>query len=128
MTSKTVSSEAVQAAQAAVLKDQVMEALADIKAEGLVVLDVQDKTLITRYMVVASGRSDRHVHAIAKRVFEQMKAGQGPKCTQERSRDWVLLDLGDVIVHVMLPETREIYGLEKLWSVTPSKAMDSVGG
>lgn len=104
------------------LKRLVVEALEDMKAEELVVLDVRAATSITDYMVVASGRSDRHVQGIADRVVEKVRECRGPSVAEERSRDWVLLDAGDVVAHVMLPDTRRMYSLEKLWSVAPPDA------
>ncbi|MCX8048923.1 MAG: ribosome silencing factor [Methylohalobius sp.] len=97
----------------------VLAALEDLKAQEVTVLDVRGKTSITDYMVVASGTSDRHVRALANNVVEKL-AGHQVKplgIEGERSRDWVLVDLGDVVVHVMLPETRRFYQLEKLWQV-----------
>ncbi len=104
---------------AATLKQLVVEALEDMKAEELAVLDVRAMTSITDYMVVASGRSDRHVQGIADHVVAKVRECYGPSVAEERSRDWVLLDAGDVVAHVMLPETRRMYSLEKLWSVAP---------
>ncbi len=97
----------------------VLDALDDMKAREVTVLDVRGKTSVTDYMVVASGTSERHVHALADHVVETMAAHRiKPLGVEgEHSRDWVLVDLGDVIVHVMLPETRQFYQLEKLWQV-----------
>jgi ribosome-associated protein len=97
----------------------VLEALEDFKAKQVTVLDVRGKTSVTDYMVVASGTSERHLHALAGKVVEKLAEHKiKPLGVEgERSRDWVLVDAGDVIVHVMLPETREFYQLEKLWRV-----------
>ncbi len=97
----------------------VLDALDDMKAREVTVLDVRGKTSVTDYMVVASGTSERHVHALADHVVEAVAAHRiKPLGVEgEHSRDWVLVDLGDVIVHVMLPETRQFYQLEKLWQV-----------
>ncbi len=97
----------------------VLEALDDMKARDVSVIDVRGKTSVTDYMVVASGTSDRHVHALASQVVEKVAEHRiKPLGVEgEHSRDWVLVDLGDVIVHLMLPETREFYQLEKLWQV-----------
>lgn len=97
----------------------VLDALDDMKAREVTVLDVRGKTSVTDYMVVASGTSERHVHALADHVVEAMAEHRiRPLGVEgEHSRDWVLVDLGDVIVHVMLPETRDFYQLEKLWQV-----------
>lgn len=96
-----------------------MEAsLDDDKAEDIVVIDVKDKGSFADYMVIASGRSDRHVGAMAEHLIEKLKASGLPSVPSEgRDRcDWVLLDGGDVIVHLFKPEVRAFYNLEKLWS------------
>lgn len=97
----------------------VIAALEDVKAVDIRVIDVRNKTSITDRMVIASGTSTRHVKALAENV--ELKAKQHgfiPLGIEgEQTAEWVLLDLGDVVVHVMLPETRTFYGLEKLWSV-----------
>jgi ribosome-associated protein len=96
----------------------VLEQLADAKAEQVVTIDLDDKTAIADNMVVATGRSNRHVGAIADQIVDKLKAsGFGelriegmPQC------DWVLVDAGDVVVHIFRPEVRSFYNLEKLWS------------
>jgi ribosome-associated protein len=100
------------------LRDVVLGALADMKAVDVRALDVRGLTDITDTMVVASGTSDRHVRSIADRVVERCKeAGFRPFGMEgERDGEWVLLDLQDLVLHVMLPRVREFYGLEKLWS------------
>ncbi len=105
----------------------VLDALEDMKAREVAVLDVRGKTSVTDYMVVASGTSERHVHALADHVVEEMAARRiKPLGVEgEHSRDWVLVDLGDVIVHVMLPETRDFYQLEKLWQVEEEEGTES---
>jgi ribosome-associated protein len=93
--------------------------LDDAKAEKVVAIDIKGKSSIGDYMVIASGRSDRHVGAIAEQLQRKLKEdGYGrvrlegqPQC------DWVLIDTGDIIVHVFRPEVREFYNLEKMWSV-----------
>ena len=99
------------------LRELVMEALEHRKANDIRVLDVRSLTDITDYMIVASGRSTRQVSAIAEHLIEQAKAqNQRPMGTEGlRHGEWVLVDLCDVIVHLMTQETREFYQLEKLW-------------
>jgi ribosome-associated protein len=95
----------------------VTAALDDIKAINVRVLDVRGLTDIADIMIVASGNSDRHVRSIADRVVESVKAAGIKPYGVEGARDgeWVLVDLHDIIVHVMLPRVREFYGLERLW-------------
>jgi ribosome-associated protein len=99
------------------LRDVVLDALADMKAVDVKALDVRGLTDITDTMVVASGTSDRHVKSIADRVVQRCKeAGFRPYGLEgERDGEWVLLDLQDVVLHVMLPRVRQFYALEKLW-------------
>jgi ribosome-associated protein len=99
------------------LRDVVLGALDELKAVNVKALDVRGLTDITDTMVVASGTSDRHVKSIAERVTQRCKeAGFRPYGIEgERDGEWVLLDLQDVVLHVMLPRVREFYALEKLW-------------
>ena len=99
------------------LRDVVLAALAELKAVNVRALDVRGISDITDTMVVASGTSDRHVKSIADRVLQRCKeAGYRPYGMEgERDGEWVLLDLQDVVLHVMLPRVREFYALEKLW-------------
>ena len=99
------------------LRDVVLDALDELKALDVRALDVRGLTDITDTMVVASGTSDRHVRSIADRVVQRCKeAGYRPYGLEgERDGEWVLLDLNDVVLHVMLPRVREFYALEKLW-------------
>ena len=99
------------------LEKTVLTALEDMKAVNVRVLDVRGQTDIADVMVVASGNSDRHVRSIADRVVEQARAsGRRPMGVEgERDGEWVLVDLQDVLVHVMLPRVREFYSLEQLW-------------
>jgi ribosome-associated protein len=111
------------------LAEIVTRALDDSKAENVAMLDVRHLTTVTDTMVVASGRSDRHVRAIAGGVVEQAKkAGYRPIGVEgERSGEWVLVDLADLVVHVMLPRVREFYNLEKLWDM-PARTEDAERG
>ncbi len=99
------------------LERVVLDALADMKAVDVKALDVRGITDITDMMVVASGTSDRHVKSIADRVLQRCKeAGFRPYGIEgERDGEWVLVDLHDLVLHVMLPRVREFYALEKLW-------------
>jgi ribosome-associated protein len=103
--------------RASPLQDTVTAALEDMKAVNVKVLDVRGLTDIADTMVIASGNSDRHVRSIADRVVEKAKAlGYRPLGTEgARDGEWVLVDLQDIVVHVMLPRVREFYGLERLW-------------
>ncbi len=104
------------------LTDLVVSALDEVKAQDISVLDVRDQTTVTDFMVVASGTSNRHVKALADAVAEKAKeAGHRPAGVEgAEGSEWVLLDLTDTLVHVMLPRVREFYNLEKLWSLRPS--------
>ncbi len=112
------------------LTDLVVAALDDVKAKDIVRLDVRDMTTVTDYMVVASGTSNRHVKALADNVAEKAKAaGHRPIGIEgEEGGEWVLLDLQDTLVHVMLPKVREFYNLEKLWSISPAGGAAATDG
>ncbi len=99
------------------LTQVVIHALEDVKAVDIRVLDVRGMTGITDVMVIASGNSDRQIRALANSVIVKAKeSGVRPIGVEgEREGQWALVDLGDVVVHIMLPETREFYGLERLW-------------
>ena len=111
------------AARAEALKAVVIRALEDMKALEIKVLDVRGLTDVADTMVIASGTSDRHVRSVAQNVVEKTKqAGFRPHGVEgQQDSDWVLIDLHDMIVHVMLPRVREFYGLEKLWDMTVTK-------
>lgn len=101
------------------LLGQVRDALEEIKAKDAVEIDVRGKTGIADFMVVVSGTSTRHVKSIADEVVKfAKKVGVMPLGVEgEREAEWVLVDLADVIVHVMLPRVREFYAIERLWTV-----------
>jgi ribosome silencing factor RsfS/YbeB/iojap len=101
------------------LRTIVLAALDDLKARDVREIDVRGKSSVTDLLVVASGTSSRHVKSIADEVVKKAKqAGLPPIGVEgQREAEWVLVDLGDIVVHVMLPRTREFYGLERLWTV-----------
>jgi len=110
------------------LEKLALGALEDMKAVNIRVLDVRALTDVTDTMIVASGTSDRHVRSIAESVIQKAKeAGRRPLGTEgARDAEWVLVDLQDVLVHVMLPRVREFYALEQLWEV-PAAARRASG-
>lgn len=97
--------------------DTVLASLEDSKAEDIVSIDIQGKSSLADYMVVASGRSHRHVSAVADHLIRALKeAGLGAARVEGRAgADWVLIDSGDIIVHIFRPEVRDFYGIEKMW-------------
>lgn len=113
--------------QADALKDLVVEALDELKGREIAVLDVRKMTGVTDFMVVCSGTSNRHVKSLADNVeLEAKKQGVRSLGVEgQQAADWVLVDFGDVVVHVMLPEARSFYDIEKLWSVPPAGADDA---
>jgi ribosome-associated protein len=103
----------------------VLACLGDSKAEDTVTIDLTNKSSIGDYMVVATGRSQRHVASIADRVVKDIHdAGvSGVRVEGMRQGDWVLIDAGDIIVHVFRPEIRAFYNLEKMWSAGAADEM-----
>lgn len=97
------------------------DALEDIKGQDIVSIDVSEQTSVTDQLLVVSGTSNRHVRSLAENVVdESKKAGHRPLGVEgQDSGEWVLVDLGSVVVHCMLPETRQFYDLEKLWERRP---------
>lgn len=98
----------------------ILSSLDDDKAEDIVQIDLRGKTAIGDYMVVCSGRSSRQVSAISEKLVERLKAkfGHNSRLEGKNTGDWVLVDTGDVIVHVFRPEVRDFYQLEKMWMPT----------
>ena len=109
------------------LQSLVIDALEEIKAVEVVALDVRRLTSIADAIVIASGTSQRHVQSLADNVLRRAReADVRPLGVEgEQAGDWVLVDLGDVIVHVMRPEVRDFYNLEKLWSVPAASAIEA---
>lgn len=107
------------------LLNAVLNDLSDLKALNVNPLDVRHLTSITDYMVIASGTSSRHVHSIADNLIHKMKERAiTPNGIENDSDDeWVLVDLGDVVVHIMQPRTRDYYNLEKLWTTITDKVL-----
>ncbi len=102
----------------------ILSQLDDDKAEDVVQIDLRGKTAIGDYMVVCSGRSTRQVASIAEKLSQMVKDdyGRTPRVEGKDTGDWVLIDTGDVIVHVFRPEVREFYQLEKMWMPTDTPA------
>ncbi|MDF1857202.1 ribosome silencing factor [Pseudooceanicola sp.] len=103
---------------------EVLASLEDDKAEDIVQIDLRGKSAIGDYMVICSGRSTRQVVAIAEKLAERIKStfGISVKIEGRQTGDWVLIDTGDVIVHVFRPEVRDFYQLEKMWMPTDAAA------
>jgi ribosome-associated protein len=99
----------------------VLASLDDMKAEDTTTIDLREKSSLADTMVVTSGRSNRHVGSVADRVLDTKAGCKNLRVEGMPHCDWVLIDAGDVIVHVFRPEVREFYGLEKMWSGTAGK-------
>jgi len=106
----------------------VRDAVEELKARDIVEIDVRGKSSVTDFMVIASGTSTRHVKSIADEVVKfAKKLDVMPLGVEgEREAEWVLVDLGDVVVHLMLPRVREFYALERLWTVGDEPPQDQV--
>ena len=123
----TVLAERVEAADAASknipsmsMLDLILNSLQDDKAEDIVTIELQGKSQIADYMVVATGRSTRQVSGIAEKLADRLKQNMGVIARMEgkAAGDWVLIDAGDIIIHIFRPEVREFYQLEKMWLPT----------
>jgi len=110
-------SEAPVVASERPMIDVILDCLDDAKAEEIVAVDITGKSSLADHMVVASGRSQRHVGAVADQMITALRdAGYGkPRIEGLPHCDWVLVDAGDVIVHIFRPEVREFYNIEKMW-------------
>ncbi len=103
--------------QGKALQDFVIDKIDDLKGQDIIALDVQGKSSITDCMIICTGTSSRHVMSIADHVVQDSRSGPvTARVEGENSADWIVVDLGDVIVHVMQEESRRLYELEKLWS------------
>ena len=100
-----------------ILNDEISLLLEEYKAENVIKLDVKDKSSVTDTMIIATGRSTRHVKSIADNIIKKLKKIKVKPLGIEgyTKSEWVLIDFGDVLVHVMHPDAREFYSLEKLW-------------
>ena len=103
------------------LETLILDSLEDDKAENVVAIDLRGKSSVTDIMIVASGRSARHVSALADHLVRKLKDHGLGKARIEgmQTCDWVLIDIGDIIIHLFRPEVRDFYNLEKMWSVEP---------
>jgi ribosome silencing factor RsfS/YbeB/iojap len=112
------------------LRGEVKRALEELKAKDVVEIDVRGKTSIADYIVVASGTSTRHVKSVSDEVVKYAKKiGVMPLGVEgQREAEWVLVDLGDIVVHVMLPRVREFYGLERMWTVGHEESREAAFG
>jgi ribosome-associated protein len=106
------------------LETAIVDALDEDKAEDIVAIDLRGKSSVTDLMIIASGRSARHVGALSDHLLRMLKE-RGKKSARVEglsTGDWVLIDIGDIVVHIFRPEVRSFYNLEKMWSVEPDTA------
>ncbi|MCX7644474.1 MAG: ribosome silencing factor [Rhodobacteraceae bacterium] len=110
------------------LKDRILSSLDDDKAEEVVAIDLRGRSSIADWMVICSGRSARQVSAISEKLVERLKDefGRVSRVEGKETGDWVLIDTGDVVVHVFRPEVREFYQLEKMWMPSGAHAAGGV--
>jgi ribosome-associated protein len=111
------------------LQKMTIDALEELKAQDLKILDVRGVATFTDLMIIASGGSTRQVKALADKVIEKSTlAGVRPLGVEgQQEAEWILVDLGDIVVHVMLPQTRDFYNLEKLWSMHSRPGVQRAG-
>lgn len=114
----SITNTSAAAAHADSLKNLIEASLDDDKAENVVTIDLAGKSSFADYMIIASGRSGRHISTLADKLSSRLKQEDMPILSIEgkETGDWVLVDCGDIIVHLFRPEIREIYQLEKMWS------------
>jgi len=98
---------------------KVVDVLNDTKAININAIPVSNLTPLTDYMIIATGTSTTHIHALADRILKSLKSlSLKPKGIEgKRGEDWILIDLGDIVVHLMLPQARDFYNLDKLWAL-----------
>lgn len=103
------------------LSETIQSAIEDLKGVDITSIDVREMTSIADQMIIATGTSNQHVKALSRNLIEQAKEqGYRPLSSEgEDAADWILVDFGDILVHLMLSDTREFYDLERLWSLTP---------
>jgi len=106
------------------LKTLAINSLDDLKGQDIVCLDVRELTSVCDYMIVVTGTSNRHIKALTDELIKKVKQSGGVVYGTEgqNQAEWVLVDLGDVVMHAMLAATRELYDLEALWSITAERA------
>ena len=121
-TANTIPANGIDEGFSEILLEHILNSLNDDKAEDIVQIDLRGKTSIADYMVICSGRSSRQVGAISEHLADSLKQDLGrlTKLEGKDQGDWVLIDAGDIIVHVFRPEVREFYQLEKMW-LNPSE-------
>ena len=106
------------------LRVATLKNLNDLKAMDVVCLKVKKLTPLIDYMVIATGTSSKHVRSIAEHLIQEMKSKDiNPNIESDGDDEWILVDLGDLIVHIMQTKTREFYNIEKLWSTSPPKIL-----
>lgn len=123
--SRTISSLGTRPLDPDKLVETVVASLDDDKAEGVIVIDLRGRSSIADHMVIASGRSQRQVGAMAEHLMEKLKHGGLTVSAEGMSQgDWVLVDAGDIVVHLFRPEVRSFYNLERMWGVQAPAAVN----